>query len=95
MINWRVYLKNPTFWAKLLLAVMTPIGGDFGLTGADMTTWEKVWDTFQAALSNPYVVALVVISVWNTLNGSLLSVKSENTGSAKQLQGTVQYRKTR
>ena len=68
MINWKVRMKNPVFWAQILLALMTPIGAYFGLTGADMTTWAKVWETMLAAIGNPYVVVLVIVSVWNALN---------------------------
>ena len=68
MINLKVRFKNPIFLAQLFLAIATPIGAYFGLTGEDMSTWAKVGETIIAAAANPYVVMLVAVSVWNALN---------------------------
>lgn len=66
-INWKVRFKNPHFWVQVVLAVVTPVLAYFGLTGADMTTWECVWNTFVSAIMNPYVCVLVLASVWNAI----------------------------
>ncbi len=66
-INWKVRFKNPMFYAQLILSVLTPILAYFGLTSADLTTWVKLFDVLGQAISNPYVVTLVVVSVYNTL----------------------------
>ena len=68
MINLKVRIKNPVFWAQIFLAIAAPIGAYFGLTGADMTSWAMVWDTILSAVANPYVVVMVLISVWNAVN---------------------------
>lgn len=34
----------------------------------DLTTWSKVGELIVGAVSNPYVLSLVAVSVWNTLN---------------------------
>lgn len=66
-INWKVRAKNPQFWLQIALAIVAPVLAYFGLTGADMVTWGIVWQTIVDAVSNPYVVVLVLVSVWNAL----------------------------
>lgn len=68
MINWKVRFKNPVFLVQLFLAILTPILAYAGLTTADLTTWGKLGQVFFDALKNPYVLGLVVVSVWNALN---------------------------
>ena len=68
MINWKVRFKNPVFLAQLGLSVLTPILAYAGLTLADMTTWSAVGQLFINAVSNPYVLGLAMVSVWNALN---------------------------
>ena len=67
-MNIKVRMKNPVFWAQIALAVVSPVLAYFGLTGADMTTWAKVLETAAQAVANPYVVVMVLVSVWNALN---------------------------
>ena len=64
-INWKVRFKNPVFVAQLVLAIFTPILAYAGLAAEDMTTWGALGDLLLGAISNPYVLCLVVISVWN------------------------------
>lgn len=68
MINWKVRFKNPVWWAQMVLAIFTPILAYAGLTAQDMTTWGAVWDLLSQAVTNPYVLCLVVVSVWNAVN---------------------------
>lgn len=68
MINWKVRLRNPIFIAQLILAIFTPILAYAGLTAQDITTWQTLGDLIMSALSNPYVLGLVVVSVWNAIN---------------------------
>ena len=67
-INWKVRFKNPVFIAQLILAILTPILAYAGLTVQDMTTWQTIGDLLLGAISNPYVIGLVIVSVWNALN---------------------------
>lgn len=67
-INWIVRFKNPLFWAQVAVAIIAPILAYFGLTSADMTTWAVVGQTLLNAVSNPYVVVCVIVSVWNAIN---------------------------
>ncbi|WP_433958760.1 phage holin [Cytobacillus horneckiae] len=68
MINWKIRFKNPIFISQLLLSFIIPILGYFGLTAQDITTWASLFSLLVDAFSNPYVVLLVVISVWNAVN---------------------------
>lgn len=67
-MNIKVRIKNPVFWVQIVLSVLTPILAYAGLTAQDLTTWAKVGGILLLALSNPYVLALVLVSVWNTCN---------------------------
>lgn len=66
-MNIKVRIKNWSFWVSLFISIAAPILAYFGLTAADLTTWPAVWNLFVDAISNPYVVGLVVVSVYNTL----------------------------
>lgn len=68
MINFKVRFKNPVFIAQLILAILTPILAYAGLTTADLTTWSALCDLLIGAAMNPYVLGLVVVSVWNAIN---------------------------
>ena len=67
MINWKVRIKNPNFWIHVVISVIVPVMTYFGLTGADFTTWQMVFDTALNAIRNPYVVVSVIVSVWNAV----------------------------
>lgn len=53
---------------QLLLSILTPILAYAGLKFEDLTTWSKLGEVLLNAISNPYVVSLVVVSLWNALN---------------------------
>lgn len=67
-INWKVRAKNPQFWFQIFLAIAVPIGTYFGVTGKDVTSWKVLIDLIGQAVSNPYVLAMVVVSVYNAIN---------------------------
>lgn len=67
-MNLKVRLKNPVFIFQLILAIFTPILAYAGLTAQDLTTWAKLWNLLVSAVSNPYVLTLVGVSVWNAMN---------------------------
>ena len=68
MINWKIRFKNPVFYMQLILAVLTPVLAYMGLTVKDLTTWAAVGNVLLQAVSNPYVLALILVSVWNAVN---------------------------
>ena len=67
-MNIKVRVKNPVCWVQMLLSILTPILAYPGLTTQDLTTWAKLGEVLIMALSNPYVLGLVALSVWNALN---------------------------
>lgn len=67
-LNLKVRFKNPVFLAQLVLSILTPILAYAGLTAQDLTTWTALGGLLLNAVCNPYVLSLVVISVWNALN---------------------------
>lgn len=67
-INWRVRARNPLFWAQIVLAVGTPVLAYAGLSASDITSWSTLWQIVLDALSNPYVLGLVAVSVFNAIN---------------------------
>lgn len=67
MINIKVRFRNPVFIAQLILAVLTPILAYAGLTMQDLTTWKALGDLLLGAVKNPYVLSLVVVSVFNAI----------------------------
>ena len=66
-INWIVRFKNPVWWVQLFMAILLPIIGYFGLTVENLTSWQILLNTLANAIQNPYVLGLVIVSVWNTL----------------------------
>lgn len=66
-INWKVRFKNPLFVAQLCMSILVPILAYAGLTVQDLTTWKALWDLLLGAFSNPYVLGLVAISVYNAI----------------------------
>ena len=67
-INWKVRANNPQFWFQIFLAIAVPIGTYFGVTGKDITSWSVLFGLIGQAVSNPYVIAMVVVSVYNAVN---------------------------
>lgn len=72
-INWKIRVKNPLWWVQVGLSVLTPILAYAGLTAADITTWAALGDLLLGAVCNPYVLGLVVVSVWNAINDPTVS----------------------
>ncbi len=79
-INLKVRLSNPMFYVQLVLSIFTPILTYMGLTDTDLTTWSSVFDVLSQAVSNPYVLSLVVVSVYN----SLVDPTTKGFGDSKQ-----------
>lgn len=67
-INWKIRIKNPVFIAQIVMAILVPILAYLGLTVQDLTSWPALVNVIGQALTNPYVLGLVVISVWNAVN---------------------------
>ena len=50
-----------------MFAIITPVSAYYGLNGTDMSTWSRLFGTILEALSNPYVVATIAVSVFNAI----------------------------
>lgn len=68
MINFKVRFKNPVFIGQLVMAILLPILTYFGLTIEDINSWSVLGKTLLDAISNPYVIGTVIVSVWNAIN---------------------------
>lgn len=66
-INWRVRFKNPQFIGQLVVSFFVPILAYLGLTAQDLTTWQALFNVVFEAVRNPYVLMLVVVSVYNSV----------------------------
>lgn len=68
-INWKVRFnrKNIMFLAQVVISVCVPVLTYFGLQASDLTTWGTVWYTFVQAISNPYVVIMALVSLFNAV----------------------------
>ena len=66
-INWTERIKNPIFWVNTILAIAMPIIAYYGMSAKDFTTWDSIFKVILDALKNPYVVGLVIVSLWNNI----------------------------
>lgn len=66
-INWKIRIKNPMFWVQIIASIFVPILAYMGITVQDLTTWGMVGKALLLAVSNPYVLILVAMSVYNTI----------------------------
>ena len=89
-IDWKVRLKNPVFYIQMVLAIMTPVLAYMGKTAQDISSWKLLGEVIIEAVKNPYILALVAISVWNAINdpttkgiGDGISLNSKNKSYLK------------
>ncbi len=68
-INWKVRFnrKNILFLSQVLLSVLVPILTYFGMQLSDFTSWQIVRDTLLQAVSNPYVIIMSLVSLFNAI----------------------------
>lgn len=66
-INWKVRFKNPVFVAQFVLAILMPILTYLGLNMTDIVSWKILGEILFQAISNPYVLGTVAVSVWNCI----------------------------
>lgn len=66
-INWKIRLKNPSFWVSAVIALITPILAYMGLTAQDITTWATLGNVLIEAVKNPYVLLLAAVSLYNAV----------------------------
>lgn len=67
-INWKIRFKNPVFLAQIGLAIILPIMTYFGIDEKSITSWNVLFDLLGKAVSNPYLVMMIFVSLWNAVN---------------------------
>ena len=79
-INWKVRFnkQNILFIAQVIVSVVVPVLTYFGIQASDITSWSMVWDTFVKAVSNPYVVFMVIVSLFNAVTDPTTSGISDS-----------------
>ena len=65
--DWKARFSNPSFYVQLALAVSTPVLAYMGITVQSINSWKFLLDIIKEALSNPYILILTVISVFNAV----------------------------
>lgn len=78
-MNLKVRFKNPVFIAQFILAILTPLLAYAGLTMQDLTSWAILGNVLFEAIKNPYVLGLIIISVWNALNDPTTAGLTDST----------------
>lgn len=66
-INWSTRVKNPTWWAQVICAIVMPLIVGVGAQWNDMTTWATLGDTLLRAIGNPVVVVAMITSLWTAV----------------------------
>lgn len=64
--NIKIRLKNPLFIASIIMSVLLPILGYMGMEISDITSWQTLGNILMNAIKNPYVLGMVVVSIYNS-----------------------------
>ena len=67
MINWKIRFKNPVFYIQLIVSIISSIFTYMGITASEITSWYKLFEIIRQAFSNPYIIFIMVISIYNFL----------------------------
>ena len=67
MINWKIRFKNPVFYIQLIVSIISSIFAYMGITASEITSWYKLFEIIRQAFSNPYIIFIMVISIYNFL----------------------------
>lgn len=66
-INWKVRVKNPQFWLSVVLSFIVPPLAYAGIEFNEVTTWGKFFSVLGSGFANPYVVAMIIVSLYNSI----------------------------
>lgn len=66
-INWKVRVKNPTWCAQVVCAIVLPLVVGTGAQWSDMTSWQTLGSTLLAAIMNPVVVVAMLVQLWTAV----------------------------
>lgn len=67
MINWKIRVRNPLFWAQVGVAIISPILVGLGLQWQDMTTWAALGQAIVRAIENPVIVLSIMVRYLNSI----------------------------
>lgn len=67
-INWKVRMKNPLFWVEVGLAVISTALVYNSLEPQDLTSWNGLGNLLVGIISNPYLLFMCGVSVFNAIN---------------------------
>ena len=67
-INWLVRVKNPVFWAQVVVALFVPLLAGAGLAWEQVTSWRALWQVVWQGIQSPVTVVAMLLSVWNAVN---------------------------
>lgn len=66
-INWKVRVRNPQFWLSVVLSFIVPPLAYAGIEFNEITTWGKFFNVLGSGFANPYVVAMIIVSLYNSI----------------------------
>jgi phi LC3 family holin len=66
-MNIKLRAKNFTFWVSIVLAIFAPIIAYAGISYSDITSWSVVIQLIKEAILNPYILAVIIVSIYNTV----------------------------
>ena len=66
-INWKVRVRNPQFWLSVVLSFIVPPLAYAGIEFNEVTTWGKFFNVLGSGFANPYVVAMIIVSLYNSI----------------------------
>lgn len=67
-INWKVRVRNPQFWLSVVLSFIVPPLAYAGIEFNEITTWGKFFSVLGSGFANPYVVAMIIVSLYNSIS---------------------------
>lgn len=85
-INWKVRAKSPQFWVGLLGVIASPVLAYYGLSYADMTTWESVGNVLAQFFTNPFLIGTVGVAALSFI-GVLTDPTTKGIKDSEQAQG--------
>lgn len=67
MINWKVRFRNPQFLLQLALSIFGPVLVYMGISVEELNTWPKLGSVIIDAVSNPYIVGMILFALYNAV----------------------------
>lgn len=83
-INFKVRFKNIVFIIESLIAVLSPVFVYMGISGQDLTSWAALANTLMSAVSNPYIV-------WMIVSGLALAITDPTTAGISDSSRALTY----